>query len=127
MFAHVDLGEWFSHIFNYLKTDSFPNDTSKSSCVQIWKLDTRYILLSNILYMRSFNGLLLHCLTKVKIPLTLQEAHSGCGGGHFGGNSLIHKLIHMGYYSQMMKQDSFAFIEKCPQCQQHRNPIRAPT
>ncbi|XP_059064439.1 uncharacterized protein LOC131856610 [Cryptomeria japonica] len=107
-------------------TGSFPEDTSKSSRVRIRKLATRYILLSDILYRRSYNGLLLRCLTKAEIPVALQEAQSGSGGGHFGGKSLVYKLIHMGYYWQTMEQDSFTFVKKCPQCQQHSNLIRAP-
>ncbi|XP_057854567.2 uncharacterized protein LOC131064446 [Cryptomeria japonica] len=99
----------------YFVTRSFPEDASKSSRVRIRKLATRYILLSDVLYWRSYNGLLLGCLTKAEIPVALQEAHSGSGGGHFGGKSLAHKLIHMGYYWHTMEQDSFAFVKKCPQ------------
>lgn len=124
--AHLYLGEWFAHIFDYLKTKSFPKGASKSSHVRIQKLPTRYILLSNILYRRSYNGLILWCLTKADFPLALPETHLGSGGGHFGGKSLVYKLIHMGYYWKMMEQDSFAFVNKCPQCQQHINLIRAP-
>lgn len=50
MCAHIDLGEWFTHVYNYLKTGSFPDDTNKSLCIRIGKLVARYILLSNVLY-----------------------------------------------------------------------------
>lgn len=97
-YAQIDSGEWFAHIFNYLKTGIFSCDAGKILCVQLWKLVAHYILLSNVLYRRSYNGLLLHCLMKFEIPLALQEAHYSSRGGHFKGKYLIHKLIHMGYY-----------------------------
>lgn len=47
--AHLYSREWFAHIFDYLKSESFLEDASKSSHVRIQKLATRYILLSDVL------------------------------------------------------------------------------
>lgn len=98
----------------------------KNAHTQIWKLSVWYIILSDVIYQKSYNGLIVRCLTKVEIPLTLQESHLGFGGGHFGCKFLVHKLIHIRYFWKIMEQDSFAFVKKCLQCQKNSNLIRAP-
>lgn len=35
MCDHIDSEEWFAHIYNYLKNESFPDDSSKSTHVWI--------------------------------------------------------------------------------------------
>lgn len=38
----------------------------------------------------------------------------------------VQRLLRMGYYWQTMQKDSFSFVKKCHQCQQHNNLIHAP-
>ncbi|GLJ23983.1 hypothetical protein SUGI_0456280 [Cryptomeria japonica] len=122
----VDSDEWFSHIVRYLTDGTFPDSVNRNTRARILKLSARYIILSNVLYRRGYDGLLLRCLNKSEIPVALEEVHSGACGGHFGGKSLVHRLLRMGYYWQTMQKDSFSFVKKCHQCQQHNNLIHAP-
>jgi len=48
-------------------------------------LATKYIIISDILYKRSFNGILLRCLHDEEIGIALEHAHGGACGGHFNG------------------------------------------
>lgn len=89
----IDFDEWYTHILIYLTDDTFLYSASKNAIARIRKLSTRYIILSNILYIRGYNGLLVHCLNKTKILIALEEAHSGFCGGHFGGKTLIQRLF----------------------------------
>lgn len=94
----IDSNEWYSHIVRYLIDGTFLDSANRNTRARICKLATRYIILSKVLYRRGYNGLLLQCLSKAKIPIALEEAHSGACGGHFGGKSLVQRLLHMGYY-----------------------------
>lgn len=77
---------------------NFLDSTSKNARAIICKLATRYIILSNVLYRRGYNGLLLHCLNKTEISIAFEEAHSGACEGNFGGKYLVQRLLLMGYY-----------------------------
>lgn len=55
----IDSDEWYSHIVRCLSDGTFPNSTNKNTRARILKLATRYIILSNVLYKRGYNGLLL--------------------------------------------------------------------
>lgn len=94
----IDSEEWYSHIVRYLTDSTFPDFANRNTRAQIHKLAARYIILSKVLYCRGYNGLLLRCLSKVEIPIALEEAHSGACRGHFGGKSLVQRLLRMGYY-----------------------------
>lgn len=122
----LDSDEWYSHIVRYLTDGPFPDSANRNTRARIRKLSARYIILSNVLYRRGYDGLLLRCLNKSEIPVALEEAHSGACGGHFGGKSLVHRFLRMGYYWQTMQKDSFSFVKKCHQCQQHNTLIHAP-
>lgn len=64
MHAHIDSNEWLSHIYNYLKFRSFLDDYIKNTLVRIQKISTHYIILSYIVYHKSYNGVLIRCLKK---------------------------------------------------------------
>ena len=68
---------------------------------------------------------MLRCLGHVEIPVALQEPHARYYGGHLSGNSLVNKLVQMGYYWHTMEQDFFAFVKKLLQWKQHANLIHA--
>jgi hypothetical protein len=65
---------------------------------------SKYIILADILYRKSFDGLLLRCLKQSEIPITLVEAHVDACGGHFVGRCLVQNLIHIRYYWRNMEQ-----------------------
>lgn len=102
--------EWYTTIFNYLKYGTFPGPTTKNTQTRLWNL-------SNVLYQRSFDGILLICLKQSKIPITLEKYHVGSCGGNFGGRTLVQKLIHIRYYWRHIEQYFIAYVKKCQKCQ----------
>ena len=56
--VHVDSEEWFVGIYGYLKRKKFPDRVDKNTYIRIRKLIGCYLVLSNVLYQRSYNGLL---------------------------------------------------------------------
>lgn len=89
----MDSDEWYSHIMRYLSDGTFLDSANKNTRVRVYKLVARYIILSNVLYRRGYNGLLLRCLNKAEVPIALEEVHSSSCGGHFGGRSLVYRLL----------------------------------
>ena len=47
----------------------------------------------------------------------MQELHDGLAGGHFGGNTTAHKILHAGYYWPNLFKDAHEYIRKCKTCQ----------
>lgn len=74
--------EWYSHIFHFFKDGTFPELTTRNTCNHIRKLATHYIIIGDMLYKRTYEGLLLRCLNRTEIPVALAEAHSSSCGGH---------------------------------------------
>jgi hypothetical protein len=47
----------------------------------------------------------------------LAEIHDGPTGGHFGGDTITHKVLRAGYYWPTLFKDSHAYAKKCQECQ----------
>ena len=47
----------------------------------------------------------------------MKELHFGLAGGHFGGETMAHKILRAGYYWPTLFWDSYAFVRKCQECQ----------
>lgn len=109
---NLHLDEWYSHGFHFFKDGTFPKSTTRNVCNHIRKLATHYIILGDMLYKFSYEGLLLRCLNRIEILTSLLEPHTGSCGGNFVGKSLDNKLLRMGYYWQMMEKYSFMFFKK---------------
>ena len=85
-----------------------------------------FILRNDVLYKRSYEGVLLRCLDQKEAYATLKEAHGGECGAHQGGRNLHHRVRHMGYYWPTMAKDAIEFVKKCHQCQIHADIIHSP-
>ena len=83
------------------------------------RLSINYVIIGDILYTRSFNGILLRCLHDEEIDTTLEHAHGGACGGHFNGRLIYGKLIRMGYWWPTMEHDYCEHVKRCEQCQKH--------
>ena len=91
------------------------------------KLATKYVIIGDILYKRSFNSILLRYLNDEEIGIALEHAHGGAYGGHFNERSVYGKLIRMGYWWPTMEHDCCEHVKKCEQCQKHAHLELTPT
>ena len=62
------------------------------------KLATRYVLCGEQLYKRSFNHVLLRCLTEEEVQQVMHEVHAGVCGGHVNTILLAKKRIFFFYH-----------------------------
>ena len=69
------------HIYKYLKDNFINTNLDKREQIRIKRLATKYVVISDVLYKRSFNDILLRCLLSEDIDTTLEHAHGGACGG----------------------------------------------
>ena len=56
----------------------------------------------------------MRCLEKSEVEKVLQELHDEPAGGHFGGNTTAHKILHVGYYWwTLFKIYAHEYARKC--------------
>jgi len=122
-----EVSPWYQHIYKYLKDDFINTKLDRRDQVRMKRLATRYVIIGDILYKRSFNGILLRCLLSEDIDTALELAHGGACGGHFNGRSIFGKLIRMGYWWPTMEHDCYENVKKCEQCQRHAHLELTPT
>jgi len=76
-----------------------------------------YQLIQGILFRSNQEGVLLRCLEKEDSVRVLNELHQGPAGGHFGGETIAHKVLRARYYWPTLFRDAHTFARKCTKCQ----------
>lgn len=66
-----DSSEWYMSIFDYLKYGTFLESSTKGTRDHLQKLAAKYTILIDVLYRRSFDGLLLRCLKQSEIAIVI--------------------------------------------------------
>ena len=102
-------------IMSYLKDERLLEGKDKARKLRI-RL-ARYVLMEEILYKRGFSQPYLRCLAPDETNYVLREVHEGACGYHSGARSLVHKLVHAGYYWPTIQADAKAYVKVCDQCQ----------
>ena len=87
---------WMTPIVSYLKDGRLPEEEEEAKKLRV--KSARYILMDKVLYKRGFSQPFLRCLAPNEVNYMLREVHEGACGNHSGARSLVHKLIHSGYY-----------------------------
>ena len=96
-------------------------------CLMARKLKVQaacFILIEGILYKRGFSQPYLRCLIPEEVDYVMREVHEGLYGNNSRSQSLVHKLIWVGYYWPTMQKDAHAYVKACDKCQRFGNLIR---
>ena len=72
---------------------------------------------------RSFDGVLLWCLSQKEAEDTLKEVHANPCGAHQAGQKLHDQIRRLGYYWPTMIADSIQLAKKYRECQIHGDYI----
>lgn len=59
---------------------------------------TKYCIVNDQLYRRSYSSLLLLCVGPRDVDYALWEVHEGIRGEHIRAKTLAHKILRQGYY-----------------------------
>ncbi|GKV33125.1 hypothetical protein SLEP1_g41667 [Rubroshorea leprosula] len=102
---------WTDPIVSFLGDETVPTD--KQEKMRLRKKASRYTLVNDVLYKRSFSLLLLRCLNPYEAEYALREVHEGVCGNHIGARTLAHKVLRQGYYWPNMYKDATQFVQRC--------------
>ncbi|KAG9447255.1 hypothetical protein H6P81_013383 [Aristolochia fimbriata] len=116
-----EVRDWREPIANFLRHGTLPVDLRER--VQIRRAAPKYVFIHDILYWRSYEGLLLRCLSKEEGLQVLKETHSGICGAHQAGPKLHLQTKRLGYYWPSMLRDAIEVARTCKQCQLHADYI----
>ncbi|KAG9453464.1 hypothetical protein H6P81_006368 [Aristolochia fimbriata] len=116
--------DWRKPIINFLRHSTLPVDLRER--VQIRRTAPRYVFINDVLYRRSYEGLLLRCLSKEEGLQVLKETHGGICGAHQVGPKLHLQVKRLGYYWPTMLGDAIEMARTCKPCQLHADYIHQP-
>ncbi|KAG9450556.1 hypothetical protein H6P81_010521 [Aristolochia fimbriata] len=103
--------DWREAITNFLRHDTLPVDLRER--VQICRAAPKYVFIHDVLYRRSYEDLLLRCLSKEEGSQVLKQMHGGICGAHQAGLKL---------HLQMLR-GAIEMARSCKQCQLHADYI----
>ncbi|XP_075521581.1 uncharacterized protein LOC142554791 [Primulina tabacum] len=110
---------WMTPVIKFMVNNELPED--KTQAQKIKRQAPRFVLLNNILYMRSFQGPLLKRLYMGEVDYILREIHEGCCGEHLGEIALTRKAMLVGFRWPSISQDSARVLRACDGCQHNSN------
>lgn len=59
---------------------------------------TQYHMINGILFQNNYGKFLLICLEKNYAQKVISDLHDGPMGGNYGGETIAHKFLQVGYY-----------------------------
>jgi hypothetical protein len=106
----ADASDWRSPIINYIRNPSVRTDRN------FRRTTFKYVLMSDELYRRTVNDILLKCLGPGAI-LAMAEVHEGICGTHQSTLKMKWLLRRFGFYWPNMIADCFKYYKGCQVCQ----------
>ncbi|KAG9453545.1 hypothetical protein H6P81_006449 [Aristolochia fimbriata] len=107
----IEEEDWHQQFLDYLEQKKLPQELKARAYVR--RVAPKFCLFNNTLYRRSYDGILLRCVSKEEGQTLLSEAHGGICGAHQAGPKL-----HL--------QDAIELARHCTACQLHANYIHQP-
>jgi hypothetical protein len=96
---------------NYLQNLSVRTDRN------VRRTTFKYVLISDELYLRTGNDVLLKCLGPGDAILDMAEVHEGIYGTHQSASKMKLLLRRSGFYRPNMVADCFKYYKGCQVCQ----------
>jgi hypothetical protein len=84
----------------------------------------QYVLISDILFRRNFDGILLICIDENQPHGFIKEFHEGICDKHFSPTATAHKIIKVGFCWPSIFMDLHAAIRICLSCQQFSGKMK---
>eukprot|EP00253_Pinus_taeda_P016169 PITA_16169 len=122
----TDSESQYADLIFYLKNGYAPPNLSYKSKRTIRLKTKSFTIIDDVLFKKNYDSILLRCLEKTKAQKVLQELHDRPAGGHFGGDTTAHKIIHAGYYWPTLFRDAHEYVRKCLNCQTSSGRQRKP-
>jgi hypothetical protein len=117
---------WYDDNRHYLQHGSAPHHLDPAKRISLRLKSASFHLVNGILFHQNFDGVLMRCLEKDEAEKVLLELHAGEAGGHFGGDTTVHKVLRAGYYWPTLFRDAHALCRKCIICQKASGRLQKP-
>jgi len=115
--------DWQFSLIDYAFHDILPDDAKEATFVRQRSLCFYYDPIVKTLYRRSYDGILLRCLSNSEAQEVLKEAHDGICGAHQPAPKLKDRLHRLGYYWPTMVADAIKYAQRCKAYQIHADFI----
>ena len=117
---------WYHDIHQFLSYDTYPESTSAKDRRALRQLATIFVIYGDTLYKISLDGMLLLCINQATTDRVMGEVHARVCGPHMGGHMLARKIMRTGYFWLTMETYCCQFVQRCLECQMHRDLIYIP-
>ncbi|XP_026384493.1 uncharacterized protein LOC113280064 [Papaver somniferum] len=117
--------DWRTPIYNYLMKGDLPRDIQEAN--KIRSRCTHYEVREGILYIRSYLGPLMRCLSQKEGIEIMKSIHYGDAENHSGTRSLALKTRTQGYFWTYMHRDAKDISTRCEACQRYGRRVHAPS
>jgi hypothetical protein len=118
---HVSGYPWYKNLVYYLQNQRCPDKLDTHQIRRLHLESARYVIIGDLLFRRSIDGVLLRCINNEEAQKLLQETHGSSNfvihvGGHFSAKTIAFKIIIKVYYWPSIFRDSYVFSRSCDKC-----------
>lgn len=117
---------WYHNIFFYLVRGLCPKHMDASQRRDLRLKSHLHYLVDNILYKKNYDGISLRCLDEDDTNHESKEMQNSLLGGHYGRETISHKILRARYYWLVVFRNSHAYAHKCKACQTATGRERKP-
>ncbi|XP_071735496.1 uncharacterized protein [Rutidosis leptorrhynchoides] len=115
---------WMVPIMQYIRNNFLPNDKREARLVR--ERAPMYIIQNDILYCKSYCGLMIRCVGPIEAEMIVDELHNGSCALHSGYKIIAAKIMRMGYFLPSLYRDVAKIVKRCKSCQRHAPQNRMP-
>nr|ABG66150.1 retrotransposon protein, putative, Ty3-gypsy subclass [Oryza sativa Japonica Group] len=116
--------DWRTPLIRFLESDELPDDDT-----EVEKLSRQakiYCMISNDLYKKAPNGILLKCVSSDDGKTLLLDIHEGICGSHAGARTLVGKAFRQGFFWPTTLKDACELVQRFEACQFFRKHTKLP-
>ncbi|XP_071713010.1 uncharacterized protein [Rutidosis leptorrhynchoides] len=108
---------WMTPYLWYLHDGELPVDKTEARRIRV--TTPMYEVINGVLYRKSYNGLLLRCLTNDEALKVVKEMHEGVCSQHSGFHTVASWIMRQGYFWPSLYREVAEIIKACENCQRH--------
>lgn len=98
IFSIHRLTPWYAYIINYLVTNAFPDELSRTDRKTIKRDANYYVWNYYCLWKHCIDKIIERCLSKIELPSIEKYCHLSAYGGNFDLKRITHKVLECGLY-----------------------------
>lgn len=102
---------------HFFRDDSYPESANSADKRTLRRLASHFFLNEEVLYKKSYGGILLRWVDAPKANQLMSEIHKGLCRPHISGFILAWKILRQGYYWLTIENNYFKHVRKCHLCQ----------